>query len=319
MSEELEDEAKKPSRATTIRRVLVFGLALSCAAFWIWSRYVVVKSPLGGPCRFGVECQEEAPQCMRPEVDEPGICSRACSPPEDCAPGIRCIEVELEERDEKGSYVKAGTCVPQAYLDARKAKARGDAGAAKAVEGWLDVPEGEGVLEAEVTMRTTRAGQAPSEKTWLVKGGLVRVPEAEGGKRRIVDTSSMRVFVVDDAKRTFSASVVGVNGAGGDVTVTKTEAKERIAERDCEIWELVEKKAKRTACIVHGGAFVDPTASSVGPWVKELAVRGAFPLRVVEREGDKEISRTEVTRVSAKPLERSLFAIPKSYKNAAAR
>ena len=322
MSEELEDEAaKKPSRAIIVRRVLVFGLALSCAAFWIWSRYLVVKSPLGGPCRWGVECQKEAPRCMRPDVDEAGICSRACTAPEDCAPGIRCIEVELDERDDKGSYLKEGTCVPQAYLDARKAKARGDAGAVPAkTEGWLEVPEGEGTLEAEITVRTTRPGQAPSEKSFLVKGGLVRASEAEGGKRRIVDTSSMRAFVVDDAKRTFTASVIGVGGAASDVTTTKTDAKDRVADRECEVWELADKRAKRTVCILHGGAFVDPAASTVGPWVKELAVRGALALRVVERgEGDREVSRTEVTRVASRPLERSLFAIPKSYRNAAGR
>jgi hypothetical protein len=321
---ELEAAAKAPSRVRLIRRLLVFALALSCAAFWIWSRYLVVKSPLGGPCRWTIECLPEAPRCMRADVDSPGVCSRPCEAPEDCAPGIRCIDVELDERDETGSYVKAGTCVPQAILDARKAASRRsvDGGVATAKsDDWLDVPEGAGVLEGELTMTSSRAGAAVSEKRWLVKGALVRSAESEAGKRRIVDAASARVFVVDDAKRTFSASVLGASGTAGDVTVSKTAARERVAERECEVWELVEKRARRRVCVVSGGAFVDPTGSLVPPWARELAVRSVFPFRVVETDarGDKEVARTEVTRFSARPLERALFAVPKSYRNVAAK
>lgn len=309
------DEATpKASRARTLRRALVFGLALACGAFWIWSRYLVVKSPLGGPCRWTIECLPEAPQCLRPDVDAPGVCSRPCDPPEDCAPGVRCMEVELEERDERGSYLKAGRCVPQKLLDARRAASRKDGGATKP-EGWLDVPEGEGVLEGELVLESSRGGT----KTWLVKGGLVRSPEAEGGKRRVADTSSMRVFVVDDPKRTFTASVIGTSGAATDVTVEKTGKTDQVAGRTCEVWELVDKRARRTACVVAGGAFVDPGAGLVPPWARELAVRGVFPFRVVEREGEKEVGRSEVTRFSPRPLDRALFAVPKGYKNLAGK
>ncbi len=321
---DLAEATQSPSRVRLLRRALVFALALSCAAFWIWSRYLVVKSPLGGPCRWTIECLPEAPRCMRADVDSAGVCSRPCDAPEDCAPGIRCIEVELDERDATGSYVKAGTCVPQAILDARKAASRksadGGVTAAKS-DGWLDVPEGAGVLEGELTMTSSRAGAAASEKTWLVKGSLVRGPEIEAGKRRIVDAASSRVFVVDDAKRTFSASVLATAGAAGDVTVSKTAARERVAERECEVWELVEKRARRRVCVVSGGAFLNPTGSLVPPWTRELAVRSAFPFRIIETDerGDKEVARTEVTRFSARPLDRALFAVPKSYRNVAAK
>jgi hypothetical protein len=47
---------------------------------------------------------------------------------------------------------------------------------------------------------------------------------------------------------------------------------------------------------------------------RELAVRGAFPLRI--SEGDK--LRLVVTKLDAHAMPASSFAIPKSYKNLAA-
>lgn len=277
---------------------------LACAGFWIWTRYVVVKQPLGGPCKWAIDCGKDAPRCMRPDVDEPGICSRACSPPDDCAEGIRCVEVELDDRDEHGNYLKQGTCMPQTFLDARKAKARGDAGAAAPPDSWVEVPEGD-VLEGELTFRG---------KTWLVKGSLVRTPEGEG-TRRIVDTSALRAFIVDDKKKTFAASAVSPIGAADDVSVTKTDRKDRVSDRDCEIWQLVEKKVRRDVCIVHGASFVEPGATTLPAWQKELTVRAALPLRVVELDAKgNETARTEA-RFTARKLDRALFAIPKSYKN----
>ena len=50
-------------------------------------------------------------------------------------------------------------------------------------------------------------------------------------------------------------------------------------------------------------------------WERELAVRGGFPLRIVNRGKTKLVA----TKVDVHPLEASLFTIPKSYKNAGPR
>ncbi len=315
---ELDPDVPEKKGPGLLRKVLVVAAVLACAGFWIWTRYGVTKQPLGGPCSWAIDCGKDAPRCMRPDVDEPGICSRACVPPEDCAPGIRCVEVELDTRDDNGAYVKEGTCVPQTFLDARKAKARGDAGT-KVADSVLDVPESV-PLEGELTVRTEKKGAPPGpEKTWLVRGTLVRTPETEG-LRKIVDTAALRVFSVDDKKHTFGATALASSGAADDVTVNKTDRKDRVAERDCEVWELVEKKTKREACVLLGAAFVDPGIAMVPAWTKELSVRSALALRVVELDAKgQETSRIEATRWIPRPLERALFTIPKSYKNAAAR
>ncbi len=313
MTEQDDDDLSKKGPGP-LRKVLVVGAVLACAGFWLWTRYGVTKQPLGGPCTWAIDCAKDAPRCMRPDIDEPGICSRACVPPDDCAPGIRCVEVELDAKDDKGNYVKEGTCVPQTFLDARKAKARGDAGIPKgeSADSWVEVSETESPIEGEIVLR--RAG---AEKTFLVKGALVRTAESEAGPRKVIDTSSLRVFTLDDKKRSYTATVLGGRAASDEVTVTKTGKKERVADRECELWELLDKRGKHIACVVSGGAFVDPNAASVPPWMQELAVRTALPLRVVELDAKgHETTRAEVTRFSPRRLDRSLFLVPKSYKNA---
>lgn len=309
-----DDDLPKKKGPGPLRKVLVVSAVLACAGFWLWTRYGVTKQPLGGPCTWAIDCAKDAPRCMRPDIDEPGICSRACVAPDDCAPGIRCVEVELDSKDDKGSYVKEGTCVPQTFLDARKAKARGDAGVPKgeSADSWVEVPETEAPIEGEIVVK--RGG---TEKTFLVKGAIVRTGEAESGPRKVIDTSSLRVFTVDDKKRSYTATVLGGAAPSDEVTVTKTGKKERITDHECEVWELVDKRGKRSACVVSGGAFIDPSAASVTPWMRELAVRTALPLRVVELDAKgQETSRTVVTRFSPRRLDRALLTVPKSYKNA---
>src|SRR5262245_12011548 len=100
---------------------LAIGLAVT--GVWVYTRYFMKKSPLGGSCRWEVQCAKQAPKCMRPSEDEDGVCSRECDLGVDCAEGIRCVKVEVEElRDERGMPHVGGFCFPQTFLDARKAK-----------------------------------------------------------------------------------------------------------------------------------------------------------------------------------------------------
>jgi len=128
-----------------------------------------------------------------------------------------------------------------------------------------------------------------------------------------VDTSTLRVYVVDDDKKTFAASQIATGP--GEARVTKTDRKDKVADRECDVWQIEEGKTTREACVVQGAAFIDPSGRVASAWEKELAVRSVFPLRVLE--GDK--PKLVTSKIDARPLDASLFVIPKSYKNLAAR
>lgn len=310
-----DDAPKKPSRATIIRRVLVFTLALACAGALLYTRVLVKKGTLGDACSYDMHCKKEAPRCLKQEAEGEGVCSRPCDDDQGCAPGIVCVKVSLDEYDERGKPLEGGYCFPQALLDARKKKPAREAAAPK--DSWVDVPETPGQLEGEFTLE--RAGG--SRTTVEIKGTLLRTTSGKS-RRTVVDTAALRVYAVDDDKKTFAAAQIAALPA--EVVVTKTDQKDRVADHDCEIWRVEETgptgtKTSREACVAKGGAFVDPAARAVSPWEKELAVRGVFPLRVVDvpAKGDK--PRLVVTKIEARSLDASLFAIPKDYKNLASR
>jgi len=250
---------------------------------------------------------------LKQEAEGDGVCSRPCETDGDCAEKIRCVKVELEDRDDRGRPLEGGYCFPQALLDARKKK-RSDGGAPPR-DSWLDVPEAPGQLEADVSLDQTAPGGAKTTTQVEVKGSLLRFRDMPRGKkgRTIVDTSALRVYTVDDDKKTFSASQLA--SSPNEVQITKTDRTDNVAGKSCEIWQVEETgKPAREACVVRGAAFVDPTARMTSALEHELAVRAAFPLRI--REGDK--VQLVVTKLDAHEEPVSSFAIPKSYKNLAA-
>jgi hypothetical protein len=307
-----DDEApKKTSKATIVRRALVVLLVLACAGGWIYTRYLVKKGTLGEACSYDIHCRTEAPRCLKPSAESEGVCSRSCETDGDCAAGIKCIKVELEDRDERGRPLEGGYCFPQALLDARKKRAAGDAGAASSgarADSWLEVPEAPGQLEGELTVE--RGG---ASHTFQIKGTLIRTKGKRGPT--LVDTATLRVYSVDEEKKTFSASQLAASP--GEVKITKTDRRDKVADRECEIWQVDDAAGKgsaREACVVKGAAFVDPGGHVVAPLDKELAVRGVLPLRILE--GDK--PKLLVTKLDVHPVDASLFTIPKTFKNLAA-
>ncbi len=306
-----EDAPKKTPRGTIIRRAIVAALALSCAGVLVYTRWIVAKHPLGGPCSFDIHCEKEAPRCLKPSMDEQGVCSRSCADDGECASSITCVKVELDDYDERGRPLEGGYCFPQALLDARRNKKRNDGGVAVTTasksDSWIDVPEVPNQLEGEVTIE-----RGTSKTSYEVKGSLLRAAGATHG-RTIVDTSTLRVYAVDDDKKTFAASQLGTSGPEGKVT--KTDRKDTIAERACEVWLIDDGRTRRETCVVKGASFVDPTARAITQWEKELTVRGVFPLRV--SDGDK--PRLLVTKLDLHPVDRAGFVVPKAYKNLAAR
>lgn len=301
-----DDEPKKPSKATTIRRVLVIGLAIACAGGWIYTRYLMKKETLGGECTYDIHCRAEAPRCMKQEIDGKGVCTRPCDEDGDCAADIKCIKVTLDDYDERGRPLEGGYCFPQALLDARRKKKDGGTPAAKS-DSWLEVPSNPDQLEGDISVERNGA-----TSSFTIKGTLLKTTSS-GNKRIIVDTSSLRKYAVDDDKKQFAASAIG---GGGEAKLTKTEKKDTVAGRDCEIWQIEEPgKPTREACVIKGGSFADPNGGAVTAWEKELTVRGVFPLRVTE--GDK--PKLLVTKIDMHPVDAAGFTIPKSYKNLAAR
>src|SRR5262245_55212821 len=102
MHETDDPEAKKPSRAKKIRTLVAVIVALACLGVAVYLRYGMAKSPLGGPCAFKASCASDAPVCLKQTEDADGVCSRACDAGTNCADGIACIKVELDERDDRG-------------------------------------------------------------------------------------------------------------------------------------------------------------------------------------------------------------------------
>lgn len=318
MSEIEDDDApKKPTRAKIIRTVVAVSVALACGGAFAYVRWGMKKSALGEPCAYKVNCGSDAPTCMRPNENEEGVCSRPCDHDAgaECAPGIACVKVELEERDDRGVPLEGGYCFPQAILDARKKKKpAAEAGAPK--DSYVDVPEVPGQLEGEIEMKWERAG-GTTTGTYQVKGTLIR-SSGPGKKRTIADAAAMRVYVVDDQLHTFGAAAYEGAAPVDGVKLTKTETKEQIAGRSCDVWRIDEPKTSHEVCVLTGGAFVDPTSRNAPTWLRELSVRTALPLRMAERDGKANGSKMTVTRFDAHPVEASAFAIPRSYKNLAA-
>jgi hypothetical protein len=293
--EDDEQPRKKITGKRVTRLAIALAIAIAATSAWVYVRYLAPKAPLGGPCKWAMNCTKDAPRCMRESEDGPGVCSRTCEADAgDCAADVRCVVIELDdERDERGVPLKNGYCFPQAFLDAKKATKRK---AEAPVESWIDVPEGR--LEGELTLKRGT--------TYQIKGALLR-PASSGKTRTIIDTAAMRAYAVDDEKKTFRATAI--DATPGDASITKTGKKDKVEGRECEIWQIDRKEA----CVLQGASFVDPDVRAVPVWMRELAVRGALPLRVLEADGTERLS----ARFDARPIDGNLFVIPKSYKNLA--
>lgn len=304
---DLEEETK-PNRARTIRRGLVVALVLLCASGLVYTRCLAKKSTLGEPCSYDMHCRAEAPRCMKTTEEQDGVCSRSCDKDDDCLPGIRCIKVGLDEYDDRGRPKEGGYCFPQSLLDARKQKRANEAGtdAKKSIDSVIEIPEAPGQLEAEITLE--RGG---AETTVEVKGTLLRT--SAGQRRTLVDTTTLRVFTVDDEKKTFSATQIAA--APGEPKIVKTDRKDKVAEHACDVWRIEDGKTMREVCVVPGGAFIDATRGATA-WEKELAVRSVFALRVSDGDGK---AKTTATKMQVHTIDAARFAIPRAYKNLAAR
>ncbi len=327
-----DDAPKKTPKATIIRRVILVVLALTATGWLVYTRLLVKKVGLGEPCGSNMHCRFEAPKCLKSDPDQDGVCSRACANDNECAEGIKCVKVELEEYDERGRPLEGGYCFPQAILDARKKKK--DGGSAEKHDSWIDIPESPG-FEGEVELKFPpgRISRNEHVEKWLVKGSLSRRPDkGSSATHEIFDASSMRVFVVDDKQQSFTASALSVptERPSDRASFSKTDRKDRVADRDCEIWTYEKDSAPTTThgqnrdtwemCVITGAslvAFAHEGRSQIPSWVHELALRNALPLRVMHKSTANPTLAPylDVTKIEAKPIDPAKFIIPKSYTN----
>ena len=127
--DELELLHRRRRRRKSVRTLLALTAGALVLGSGLYVRYVAPKSGLGEPCKWAMHCLPEAPRCMRVSIDGEGVCSRACDPGTDCAEGIHCLNVGLDERDERGRPKEGGYCFPQSFIDAKRGKPpRADAG-----------------------------------------------------------------------------------------------------------------------------------------------------------------------------------------------
>lgn len=251
---------------------------------------------------------------MKEAALDEGVCSRPCDLGGDCAPGILCISVELSERDERGNPVSGGYCVPRAVVEKKKNESAHDVGtnADATDDGWLPIPRVAGQFEGELVVKVDLGEPHP---VWI-KGSLARLPGTEK-KRTVVDAAHARMFVIDDDKKTFAAQAI--EGSAGDVLVDKSTDKDTVVGIPCDIFRVREGHSVTEACVMQRGAFADPRPHvSFPPWQRELAARGAIPLRALRKDSTgKEIGRFVVVSVGEKPMDAGLFGIPKTYRNLA--
>jgi len=306
------DQPKKLTKGKKIRIAIAVTLAVLAGASLLYTRYGVTKQGLAGPCKYAFHCGPEAPRCMRAPEDEEGICTRQCDPPTDCAADIQCVDVELEERDERGVPLRGGICVPSSKLDAKKKRKSSDGGVKD--DAWLAAPDSQ--LEGEITLQFQSGGKDAGSRAYVLKGSLLKVPSngAAPKRRSIIDTSGMRLFRVDDDMKTFAATVL--NAPPSDTKVDKTGKKLTFLGKECEVWRIDDGKTTRDACIIQGGSLIEPASRNVAAWQRELCVRGAFPIDVSEQDkSGKEISHITATRIDLHPVPASDMGIPKSYSN----
>lgn len=77
------------------------------------------KEPLGGACTSDYGCDSRAEKCLRVNgKDEPGVCSRRCASPQDCAPTAMCGRIQMKKVGGIMGKLSAGGgteawCLPQ--------------------------------------------------------------------------------------------------------------------------------------------------------------------------------------------------------------
>ncbi|HWL87552.1 MAG TPA: hypothetical protein VNO21_17230 [Polyangiaceae bacterium] len=120
MDDELDELHRRRLHKVKVRMILAVVVGAVVLTLGIYIKFLRPKSVLGGPCHWAMDCESGAPACMRESLEGGGVCSRMCDAGADCAEGIRCVSIELDERDDRGMPLHGGYCFPQTFIDAKK-------------------------------------------------------------------------------------------------------------------------------------------------------------------------------------------------------
>jgi hypothetical protein len=195
------------------------------------------------------------------------------------------------------------------------------------------LPEATGPsFEGALTMHVTSTLHEPQDITMVTKANKVRVDiPMKNGKavHSIFDPATGKALVIIDSEKLAMTTVVpaaaDMPDLGAPPTVAKTGKHETIAGRDCEDWDVTEALGDKhdQLCVTEGMVFFDfaaltppnATGASMGTWLKQLRANKEFPLRSVTLDtSGKELSRMEVTKIEAKPVDDALFNWPPGYR-----
>ena len=192
----------------------------------------------------------------------------------------------------------------------------------------------EGILHMKTTHSDT---DSATTMDWYIKGEKARMEMLRGeGKRHfmIVDSQTRTMLMPMSDKKVYME--LSLDQAGEKTqehmkealekhTVERTGKVDKIAGYSCEVWRIKDKdteKVEHEICVAKGFGksatfWMDPKQmqrSSQPAWVKQLVNEGGFGLRTIRYDDDgKETSRTEVTSIEKKSLDKSLFTMPSDY------
>ena len=187
-------------------------------------------------------------------------------------------------------------------------------------------------FEGEIDMTTTSslgAGGAPivMSQSFAMKGTKLRTEsKTVASYALIVDTETKKLWMVDDAARTYmDVDVAKMTAPSASTTKPAATAKrlgktDRVAGYACDEWEITAAGARTEYCIATGLSLSALGASGPfamfsrdGDAANEVLSHG-FPLRMIMSDASgKPMMKMEATRIEKKSLPDAEFQIPPGY------
>jgi Domain of unknown function (DUF4412) len=179
-------------------------------------------------------------------------------------------------------------------------------------------------FEGVITMRV--GGDAvpqPMTMQYMVRNGALRSEVNTGGMQGVslFDPAKGEMYIIMPARRMYMVMPVPAEAdarAGGrEPQVTKTGRKETVAGHECEHWTVKADTLAMDVCVASSLSPVLGLQGGMGrgaggaSWTRLLPKNGGMALKV-SRLGDSR-PLMEVTKVEAKSLDASLFALPDGY------
>jgi hypothetical protein len=168
----------------------------------------------------------------------------------------------------------------------------------------------------------------PQSVTYDVKGSKVLYIARGTSLRAIADLDMQRVYAIDDTVQTYDLMYFKAPAkekpAAKDKpppTVEKTGRMEKVADLDCEDWEIDDGHEKVDVCAASGIAYFDFAADARSghpevAWATALTAEKAFPLRaVVHDEFGKGIYRADATKATRMRINDAMFLMPRGFKS----